>query len=167
MLQWLVDLGQMAVQVRSSSFPRMQSTSEVARRCRGRNRLLARSCSPSYFQMEVQGCACDEAATFSRTLILVALRRDISGQSPCLLSTAAMSKSNVETKGATQKHSAKKIQPDSSQWVSIPHGQGSARRWRWSGLPQTRLAPGLPTETVSVPPGAHFDLLKLQWKSLL
>ena len=108
MLQWLVDLGQTAVLVRSSSFPRMQSTLEVARRCRGRNRLLARSCSPSYFQMEVQGCACDEAATFSRMLIVVALRRDISGQSPCLLSTSAMSKSNVETKGATQKHSAKK-----------------------------------------------------------
>merc|ERR1712107_173962 len=121
---------------------------------------------PSYFQMEVQGCACDEAATFSRMLIVVALRRDISGQNPCLLSTTAMSKSNVETKGATQKHSAKKssLIPVS---VSIPHGQGSARRWRWSGLPQTRLAAGLATETVSVSSGAHFDLLKMQWKPLL
>lgn len=59
---WLVvDLRQMAVLVRSSSFLRMRSTSEVARGSQGRNRLLARSGFDSQLSNGGAGCACGEA----------------------------------------------------------------------------------------------------------
>ena len=131
----MVDLVQMAVLVRSSSFLRIRSTSEVAREVAGgRNRLLARLSFDSNFQMEVQGCACGEAAASPRRQNGKQDFEEECLDGDALLCLVQHSLNQLWTQRVQRKSILQKNWSDSSQWVSIPHGQGTTRRWRWSGL---------------------------------
>ena len=71
--------------------------------------MLPRLGFDSNFQMEVQGCACGEAAHSSSKLKEHAVGRRMLGERGSLVPCPARVESISDTKGATQKHSAKKL----------------------------------------------------------
>ena len=155
----------MAVLVRSSSFLRIRSTSEVAREAAGgRNRLLARLCLESNFQMEVQGCACGEAAGSSgRQMANMILKRNARSET---LSYALSNMVGINSghKGCNAKAFCKKIGLIRVGGFPFHMGRGLPGDGAGVASTWTRLAPILTFGTVSVSSGTEFNQ-KLELRS--